>query len=229
MSARCLNVVMLIGNLTRDPELRYTPTGAAVCSFGMATNRSWTTQDGQRKDEASFHKINVWGVQGEFCSKALRKGSKAFVQGRLQYREWTGNDGVKRQTTEVVAEDVIALDPRRDDFGGATYGAGGQGPQSHQGAPADDTYGMPSTPAPATDDNVVATADDTTQQTTPAAETPETITETPAAAEATETTESSEEKPDEEKKEEEKTETEEKAEVEEKTEDDKEETKDVPF
>jgi len=113
MANRCLNKVMLIGNLTRDPELRYTPNGVAVCTFGLATNRRWTTQDDQTKEEAQFHRIVAWNRLAELCAQLLAKGRRIYVEGRLQYREWTGSDNVKRQTTEIVIEDMIILDSRQ--------------------------------------------------------------------------------------------------------------------
>ncbi|MBI2007264.1 MAG: single-stranded DNA-binding protein [Candidatus Blackburnbacteria bacterium] len=109
MATRSLNRVLLIGNLTRDPELRYTPQGNAVCTFGLATNRSWTTEDGGRKEEAEFHTIVAWNKLAEICAQYLTKGRQAFVEGRLSTREWEGQDGVKRRTTEVVASEVIFL------------------------------------------------------------------------------------------------------------------------
>lgn len=115
MSARSLNKVMLIGNLTRDPELRYTPTGVAVCSFGLATNRSWTTDSGEKKEEVEFHKIVSWNKLAELCSQLLAKGRKVFVEGRLQTRSWIGQDGSQRQSTEIVIEDMIILDSKRVD------------------------------------------------------------------------------------------------------------------
>lgn len=113
MSARSLNKVMLIGNLTRDPELRYTPAGTAVCSFGLATNRSWTTEAGEKKEETEFHRIVAWNKLAELCSQLLSKGRKVFVEGRLQTRSWTAQDGAQRQATEVVIDDMIILDSRR--------------------------------------------------------------------------------------------------------------------
>jgi len=109
MSTRCLNKVILIGNLTNDPELRYTPNGVAVCSFGLATNRSWTTQEGDKKEAAQFHRIVAWAQLAEICSQLLSKGVKVYVEGRLQYRDWVGKDEVKRQTTEIVIEDMVLL------------------------------------------------------------------------------------------------------------------------
>lgn len=153
MSARSLNMVQLIGNLTRDPELRYTPNGTAVCTIGLATNRSWSTQDGggQRQEETTFHRIVVWSKLAEICGQYLKKGSKAYVQGRLQNRKWTAKDGSEKETVEIVADQVIML--------GGTSGAGGANasqtdyayPQDDQGAPA---------PAPAVAD---ATAQDVSE------------------------------------------------------------------
>lgn len=110
--ARSLNKVSLIGNLTRDPELRYIPQGAAVCTFGLATNRQWTTDQGEKKESVEFHRIVAWNKLGELCSQLLSKGRKVYVEGRLQTRKWTGQDEVERQTTEVVINDMIILDSR---------------------------------------------------------------------------------------------------------------------
>ncbi|MGH7245888.1 MAG: single-stranded DNA-binding protein [Candidatus Levyibacteriota bacterium] len=107
---RSLNRVQLIGNLTRDPELRYTPTGSAVCSFGVATNRSWTTDTGEKKEETEFHRIVAWNKLAELCSQLLTKGRKVYVEGRLANRSWTGQDGVQKTSTEVVIDDMIVLD-----------------------------------------------------------------------------------------------------------------------
>lgn len=111
--ARSLNKVQLIGNLTRDPELRYTPNGTAVCSFGLATGRSWTTESGEKKEDTEFHRIVAWNKLAELCSQLLSKGRKAYVEGRLTTRSWTGQDGNQRQTTEIVIDDMIILDSRR--------------------------------------------------------------------------------------------------------------------
>lgn len=108
-----MNKVQLIGNLTRDPELRYTPQGTAVCTFGLATNRYWVTESGEKKEEAEFHRIVAWNKLAELCAQLLFKGRRAYVEGRLQTRAWTGQDGIQRQTTEIVIEDMIILDSRR--------------------------------------------------------------------------------------------------------------------
>src|SRR3989339_589627 len=99
MSARSLNKVILIGNLTRDPELRYTPSGTAVCTFGLATNRSWTTQSGETKEETEFHRIVVWNKLAELCAQLLVKGRKVYVEGRLSTHAWTAPDGTQRSST----------------------------------------------------------------------------------------------------------------------------------
>lgn len=116
--ARSLNKVMLIGNLTRDPEMRYTPQGAAVCTFGVATNRSWTTESGEKKEDAEFHNIVAWNKLAEICSQLLKKGRKVYVEGRLSTRSWQGQDGTQKQRTEVVITDMVILDKRTDEVGG---------------------------------------------------------------------------------------------------------------
>jgi len=113
--ARSLNKVELIGNLTRDPELRYTPQGTGVCTFGLATNRSWTTDGGEKREDVEYHKIVAWNKLGELCSQLLTKGRKVYVEGRLSTRSWTGQDGAQRQTTEIVISDMIILDSRRSE------------------------------------------------------------------------------------------------------------------
>lgn len=105
-----LNKAMLIGRLTRDPELRNTPTGTQVASFGLATNFTWTDQSGQRQDKVEFHNIVAWRRLAEICGQYLRKGSKIYIEGRLQTRDWVGQDNVKRYRTEVVADNMIMLD-----------------------------------------------------------------------------------------------------------------------
>jgi single-strand DNA-binding protein len=114
MSTRSLNKAMLIGNLTKDPELRYTPSGTAVCSFRVATNRSWTPADSnERREETEFHRIVTWNKLAELCSQLLTKGRKVYIEGRLQTRSWDTPEGEKRFATEVVAEDMVLLDSRR--------------------------------------------------------------------------------------------------------------------
>lgn len=109
MASRSLNKVIILGNLTRDPELKYTPNGAPVCTFGVATNRSWTTNDGQIKEETQYHRIVAWHKVAELCAKLLTKGRKVYVEGRLAYRSFTGKDGQQRNITEIVLDDFIVF------------------------------------------------------------------------------------------------------------------------
>lgn len=110
--AKSLNKVQLLGNLTRDPELRYTPNGKAVCSFGLATNRTWTTDSGEKKEEVEFHNIVAWNKLAEICSQYLSKGRKTYLEGRLATRSWTGQDGNAKTRTEIVIDDMILLDSK---------------------------------------------------------------------------------------------------------------------
>ena len=104
-----LNKVFIMGNLTRDPELRYVPSGTAVATFTVAVNRVYTSQAGEKKEEVSFIKVVVWGRRAEVCGEYLSKGSPAFVEGRLQSRSWETQDGQKRNTIEVIADNVQFL------------------------------------------------------------------------------------------------------------------------
>ncbi len=105
-----LNRAQIIGNVTRDPEVRTTPSGQQVCSFGVATNRVWTDQAGKKQEKVEFHNIVAWGKLAEICGQYLAKGRKVYVEGRLQTREWEGQDGAKRNRTEIVCENMIMLD-----------------------------------------------------------------------------------------------------------------------
>jgi single-strand DNA-binding protein len=105
-----LNRATLIGNVTRDPELRTTATGQTVCSFGVATNMQWTDAQGQKQQRAEFHNIVAWSKLAEICSQYLTKGKKIYIEGRLQTRDWEAQDGAKRTRTEIVAENMIMLD-----------------------------------------------------------------------------------------------------------------------
>jgi len=107
--AASLNRVFLIGNLTRDPELRYVPSGTAVASFDIAVNRVYSAQSGEKKEETSFIKVVVWARRAEVCAEYLGKGSPVFVEGRLRSRSWESQEGQKRSTIEVVANNVQFL------------------------------------------------------------------------------------------------------------------------
>lgn len=116
-----LNKAMIIGNLTRDPELKNTSSGANVASFSVATSLVWNDANGQKQQKPEFHNIIAWRRLAEICGQYLRKGSKVFIEGRLQTTDWTGQDGVKRYRTEIVAENMIMLDSKnsnRNDSGG---------------------------------------------------------------------------------------------------------------
>ena len=104
-----LNKVFLIGNLTRDPELRYIPSGSAVATFTIGVNRVYKTPTGEKKEQASFLRIVVWGRRAEVCGEYLVKGSPVFVEGRLQSRDWQTQDGQKRSTVEVIADNIQFL------------------------------------------------------------------------------------------------------------------------
>lgn len=115
-----LNKAMVIGNLTRDPEVRTTPSGQTVASFSVATNFSWTDASGQRQQKAEFHNVVAWRKLGEICGTYLKKGKQVYIEGRLQTRDWVGQDGVKRNRTEIIADNMIML----GSAGGQTQAAG---------------------------------------------------------------------------------------------------------
>src|SRR5689334_18844076 len=118
-----LNKAMIIGNLGRDPEMRYTPSGQAVTQFTVAVNRNYKDAQGERQEETERFRVGTWGHQAEFAAAYLRKGNKVYVEGRLQTRQWEGQDGQKRYTTELVANTIQNLERRpRDDAGGDQSG-----------------------------------------------------------------------------------------------------------
>lgn len=135
------NRSMIIGNVTRDPEMRTTTNGQSVCTFGVATNRVWKDRTtNERKQQAEFHNIVAWGNLAQTCSQFLHKGSRVFIEGRLQTRTWDDPSGNKRNRTEIVAENMILLD------------------RPGQGAPASAPASEPAAPAapsePATDEEI---------------------------------------------------------------------------
>ena len=133
MAARSLNRVQLIGNLVRDPELRYTPNNKAVVTFSIATTRNWVT-NGSKREETEFHRIVAWDKLAEICSQLLTKGSKVYVDGRIHYRSWTTAENVKKDVTEIIITDMILL------YGGKQFSnrptAGGDSTVASQPAPA---------------------------------------------------------------------------------------------
>lgn len=112
--SRGLNKIMIIGNLGRDPEMRYTPSGRPVTSFSVAVSRSWNTSDGERHTETEWFNVVAWGNLAEICKQYLSKGQRVYVEGRLQTRRWEDNEGRKHTSTEIVANEMIILDDRRD-------------------------------------------------------------------------------------------------------------------
>ena len=115
MAARSLNKVLLIGNLTRDPEMRYTNSGTPVVTFGMATNKSWKDSEGDTKELAEFHNLVAWNKIAEICQQLLAKGMKVYIEGSLNTRSWEGEDGVTRYKTEIRVDNMILLDSRGKD------------------------------------------------------------------------------------------------------------------
>lgn len=104
-----VNKVIIIGRLGQDPELKYTPSGAAVCNFSVATTEQWADKNGQKQERTEWHRIVVWGKLGELCNQYLAKGRQAFIEGSLQTRSWDGKDGTKRYTTEINARNIQFL------------------------------------------------------------------------------------------------------------------------
>jgi single-strand DNA-binding protein len=105
---------MIIGNLGRDPEMRFTPSGRAVTSFSVATSRNWTSAEGQRRSETEWFNIIAWGQLAEICNQYLKKGQQVYVEGRLQTRKWEDEQGNKRSSTEVIAREMVMLNDRKD-------------------------------------------------------------------------------------------------------------------
>ncbi len=124
--ARSVNKVILIGNLGKDPELRYAPSGAAVASFSLATNEQWKDQEGNPQERTTWHNLVVWGKLAEIAAEYLKKGRKVYIEGRLQYRDYEDKSGNKRYVTEIVVNDLVMLGSRQD---------GGEREESTSGTP----------------------------------------------------------------------------------------------
>jgi single-strand DNA-binding protein len=140
-----VNKVILIGNLGADPEVRFTPGGQAVANFRIATNESWTDKNGQKQERTEWHRIVAWGKLAELCGEYLKKGRQAYVEGRLQTREWTDKEGRKNYTTEIIASTVQFLGGapgRGAEVGGSFVGAQGGGRRDDFSGPPDD-MGVP--------------------------------------------------------------------------------------
>jgi single-strand DNA-binding protein len=109
---RSINKVIIIGNLTRDPEMRQTPSGQSVTTFGVATNRTWITKNTDKKSEAEYHEVVAWGNLAEICAKYLKKGKLVYIEGYLKTRSWDTPEGMRRFKTEIVVQDMIMLDKK---------------------------------------------------------------------------------------------------------------------
>jgi single-strand DNA-binding protein len=142
-----VNKVILLGNLGRDPELRYTPSGQPVANFTVATNESWTKKDGSgREERTEWHRIVAWGRTAELCAQYLAKGRTVYIEGRLQTREWENKEGQKQRTTEIVANTV--------QFIGGGGGGGGGGPRGGQGGGGAPSGGSGFEGGPPPDDDI---------------------------------------------------------------------------
>ena len=140
-----VNKVILVGRLTRDPEVRNTPSGQSVATLSMATNRFWKDKSGQRQDKTEYHNVVLWGRLAEIAGQYLVKGQECFIEGRMETRKYTGKDGVERRTTEVVAENM--------QLGSKAQGSGG-GNYARSTAPATPSAPTANKPAPAEEESI---------------------------------------------------------------------------
>lgn len=122
-----INKVILIGNLGADPEIRYSQDGVPVASFTVATTEKWKGQDGQMQEQTEWHRVVAWRRLAEICGEYLSKGSRVYIEGKLQTRKWKDQSGADRYTTEIVAREMKMLSPRTTGGGGGEYGGSGTG------------------------------------------------------------------------------------------------------
>ncbi len=126
---RSVNKVILIGNVTRDPEIRHTQGGQTVCTFGLATNRDWITSDGRRKASSEYHELVAWAQLADICEKYVRKGKLLYIEGYLKTRSWDTPEGIRKFKTEIVIQDMIMLEKKKheggDEFVGSENGGNG--------------------------------------------------------------------------------------------------------
>lgn len=154
MAQRSLNKVLLLGNVGKDPEVRYTASGKAVATFSLATSQRWKDQEGNEQEKTEWHRIVAWGRLGEICGEFLSKGKQVFVEGRIQSREWEDQDGNKRVTVEIIANDMILLGGAGGSSRGQDEGFGrnvSSGSSQSPAKPKSETRG-PLTPPPPDDD-----------------------------------------------------------------------------
>jgi single-strand DNA-binding protein len=130
MATRSVNKAILIGNLGKDPELRYTSSGVAVATFSVATNEAWKDPDGNLQERTQWHNLVAWRKLAEICGEYLKKGSKVYIEGKLQYRSYDDKNGVKRNVTEIVIDELLMLDSR----GSAASGDTTQMPAPQEGS-----------------------------------------------------------------------------------------------
>ena len=156
---RSVNKVILVGNLTRDPELKSTTSGQSIVSFGLATNRQWTTSSREKRSSAEFHECVAWAKLAEICRERLHKGMLVYVEGYLKTRSWDMEDGTRRFRTEIVLQDMIILEKRQGDSD-EYVPEGGMGAEPDMGAPmmgGDESQGAS---APEGDSSLSAAIDD---------------------------------------------------------------------
>ena len=149
--ARGVNKVILLGNLGKDPELSYLPSGQSVAKFSLATSRSYKDKNGETKEETEWHNIVAWGKLGEICAQYLSKGRQAYVEGRIQTRTWEGRDGNKRTSVDIVASDVQMLGSRGEGGGSSPNRSS---PSARTAASTEDENFDQSQPAEITDDDI---------------------------------------------------------------------------
>ena len=141
--ARGVNKVILVGNLGRDPELNYLPSGQSVAKFSLATSRSYKDKNGEQHDETEWHNIVAWGKTAEICAQYLSKGRQAYVDGRIQSRKWEDREGIKRTSFEIIADNVVLLGSRGE--------GGGGGGESHSRSTPGSSFDQGSSPEPGFD------------------------------------------------------------------------------
>jgi single-strand DNA-binding protein len=151
--ARGVNKVILVGNLGRDPELSYLPSGQSVAKFSLATSRSYKDKSGEMKEETEWHNVVAWGKLAEIVSQYLSKGRQAYVEGRIQSRTWEGRDGQKRTSVDIVAENIQMLGGRGEGGSGEGSGRSMTASRNAGSAPAADDFNQ-SGPAEITDDDI---------------------------------------------------------------------------
>lgn len=154
-----LNKAMLIGRLTRDPELRTIPNGSSVANFALATNRVYTDKDGNRKELVEFHDIVVWRKLAEIAAQYLKKGAKAYIEGRLQTRSWDDPNGFKRYKTEIVADNMIMLDRPAGNYSNSSAAVGTVAPSANVKQPAVASAPSPQSAAPESGEEDLPTID----------------------------------------------------------------------